>query len=47
VNGHAHRTRARYRGASDRYALGMVHGALVGTGMGLILVGLVLAAFLR
>ncbi|MEU5995011.1 hypothetical protein ABZ806_39055 [Spirillospora sp. NPDC047418] len=47
MNGDAHRTRARHRGASDRYALGMVHGALVGTGMGLILVGLVLAAFLR
>ncbi|MEU8344606.1 hypothetical protein SAMN05443665_102559 [Actinomadura meyerae] len=37
----------RHRRASDRYALGMVHGVLVGTGMGLIVVGLMLAALLR
>ncbi|WP_171064677.1 hypothetical protein [Actinomadura soli] len=46
MNGHPRRRPVSHRGASDRYALGMVHGALVGTGMGMILVALVLAAFL-
>ncbi|WP_165966858.1 hypothetical protein [Actinomadura sp. 7K507] len=46
MNGYSNRAPASHRGTSDRYALGMVHGALVGTGLGLILLGLVMAAFL-
>ncbi|MFC4054347.1 hypothetical protein ACFOY4_32035 [Actinomadura syzygii] len=44
MNGYPQRAHARHRGASDRYALGIVHGALVGMGIGFALVAV--AAFL-
>ncbi|WUH99157.1 hypothetical protein OHR68_37550 [Spirillospora sp. NBC_00431] len=46
MNGHPGRRPISHRGASDRYAPGMVHGALVGTGMGMILIALALALFI-
>ncbi|RKS79110.1 hypothetical protein BZB76_0552 [Actinomadura pelletieri DSM 43383] len=40
MNGY--RAPARHRGPSDRYARGIVHGVIVGVGLGLVLLGLLL-----
>lgn len=41
------REHTSHRGRTDRYARGIVHGAIIGTGIGTIMIGLALVVLLR